>query len=344
MADAQLAHSISAEELKEIYEFAIDLSHRAGEILLNGVDKRCANANGRGEEQEHVEKMNAVDIVTQTDIDVEAFLKDEVMKRYPGHGWIGEEGYSKSNSKEYLIGDAPTWCVDPLDGTVNYTHLFHMFCISIALCVSGMPVIGVIYAPMLNVTYSGCTGLGSWMHDARGVKRQLPLIRDPIPPLPITAPKGCIFSCEWGKDRRDVPDGNMHRKVESFVNMAVEIGGRDGKGGMVHGVRSLGSATLDLAYVATGAFDIWWEGGCWEWDVAAGICILREAGGLITTANPPADIENAAITEVKLGSRLYLAIRPAGDGENETGRQAQERVVRETWKRVRDLDYKRPGA
>ena len=57
----------------------------------------------------------------------------------------------------------------------------------------------------------------------------------------------------------------MHRKVESFVNMAAEIGGRNGRGGMVHGMRSLGSATLDLAYVAMGAFDIWWEGGCWEW-------------------------------------------------------------------------------
>lgn len=55
----------------------------------------------------------------------------------------------------------------------------------------------------------------------------------------------------------------MHRKVNSFMNMAAEIGGRNGKGGMVHGVRSLGSATLDLCYVAMGGFDIWWEGGCW---------------------------------------------------------------------------------
>lgn len=83
--------------------------------------------------------------------------------------------------------------------------------------------------------------------------------------MPAKAPSQCIFSCEWGKDRRDIPDGNMHRKIESFVNMAAELGGRDGKGGMVHGMRSLGSATLDLAYVAMGSFDIWWEAGCWEW-------------------------------------------------------------------------------
>jgi myo-inositol-1(or 4)-monophosphatase len=78
--------------------------------------------------------------------------------------------------------------------------------------------------------------------------------------------------------------------------------------------------------------------------VAAGICILREAGGLITTANPPPDPDTDQIEDVRLGSRLYLAIRPAGDSEGETGRQAQERVVRETWKRVERLDYSRPGA
>ena len=106
----------------------------------------------------------------------------------------------------------------------------------------------------------------------------------------------------------------------------------------------MSSATLDLAYVACGAIDIWWEGGCWEWDVAAGIAILREAGGLITTAKPPVNPETAPIEEVRLGSRLYLAIRPAGDSEKETGKQAQERVVREVWKRVNTLDYSRPGA
>ena len=83
--------------------------------------------------------------------------------------------------------------------------------------------------------------------------------------MPEKAPSGCIFSCEWGKDRKYIAGGNLHNKVESFVNMASEIGGRQGRGGMVHGVRSLGSATLDLAYIAMGAFDIWWEGGCWEW-------------------------------------------------------------------------------
>lgn len=183
-----------------------------------------------------------------------------------------------------------------------------MFCVSIAFLVSGTPVIGVIYAPFLQQLFSSCKGKGAWLNESQ----RLPLIKGV--PIPAHAPKGCTFSCEWGKDRRD-PDagagagGNLGRKIQSFVTMAVEPQGRGGKGGMVHGVRSLGSATLDLAYTAMGAFDIWWEGGCWEWDVAAGVALLQEAGGLITTANPPEDADTAEIPAAKLGSRLYLAIR-----------------------------------
>jgi len=74
-------------------------------------------------------------------------------------------------------------------------------------------------------------------------------------------------------------------------NMACEVGGRNGKGGMVHGVRSLGSAALDMVYVATGAVDVFWEAGCWEWDIAAGTCILQEAGGFVYSAQPPEDFD-----------------------------------------------------
>jgi myo-inositol-1(or 4)-monophosphatase len=81
-----------------------------------------------------------------------------------------------------------------------------------------------------------------------------------------------------------------------------------------------------------------------EWDVAAGICLLKEAGGIVTTANPPSDPATAEIPEASLGSRLYLAIRAAGDSPNETGRAAQKRVVREVWRRIKHLDYTRPGA
>jgi myo-inositol-1(or 4)-monophosphatase len=271
--------------------------------------------------------------------DVEAFIHSTIQRRYPKHAFLGEETYSKGSSREYLIQNGPTWVVDPLDGTVNFTHAFPMFCVSIALVLNKRPIIGVIFAPLLNQLFSACRGKGAWLNETT----RLPLLGKAISPMPANAPRQCIFACEWGKDRRDIVDGNLHRKVDSFLNMAAEVGGRGGKGGMVHGVRSLGSATMDLAYTAMGSFDIWWEGGCWEWDVAAGICLLEEAGGLVTTANPPDNFETAAIEPAKLGGRLYLAIRPAGDGPTEKARQSQERVVREVWRRVRKLDYSRPG-
>ncbi|KAF2687181.1 inositol monophosphatase [Lentithecium fluviatile CBS 122367] len=330
---------ISKEELDEIYAFAVQLGKDAGEMLMDAAKVRMGDV-GTQEQKEHVQKENAVDLVTETDENIEAFIKKQITTKYPSHKFVGEESYSKGASRHYLIDDTPTWCVDPLDGTVNYIHLFPMFCVSISFIHASKPLIGVINAPFLNQFFSSCADRGAFLNETQ----PLPLLHNPIPPLPANAPSSCVFSCEWGKDRRDTPDGNMHRKIESFVNMAAEVGGRDGRGGMVHGVRSLGSATLDLAYVAMGAFDIWWEGGCWEWDVAAGIAILQEAGGLITTANPPEDYARAPIEDVRLGSRLYLAIRPAGPSPAETGREGQERTVRGVWQRVRNLDYSRPGA
>lgn len=328
-------YTIPPAELNEIYKFAIQLGKDSGKILLQGLEKRRSGEDT----SETTDKLNAVDIVTATDNEVEEFIHSAIQKTYPAHAFVGEESYSQGASRDYLVTNAPTWIVDPLDGTVNFTHAFPMFCVSIALVLNNKPVIGVIYAPLLNQLFTACEGKGAWLNETT----RLPLLGKAIPPLPKEAPGKCIFACEWGKDRRDTPEGNMHRKVNSFMNMAAEKGGRDGKGGMVHGVRSLGSATMDLAYVAMGSVDIWWEGGCWEWDVAAGVCLLQEAGGLITTANPPDDVENAVIEDANLGGRLYLAIRPAGDGKDETARQSQERVVRETWKRVVKLDYSRPG-
>jgi myo-inositol-1(or 4)-monophosphatase len=130
-----------------------------------------------------------------------------------------------------------------LDGTVNYTHLFPMFCVSIGFVLNHIPIIGVIYQPLLDTTYSSLVNYGAWQddaHDGGKVRKRLPLVNSPKAVLGKEAPKGCIFSCEWGKDRRDLQGGNMWRKVNSFVNMAAEIGGCGGKGGMVHGVRSLG--------------------------------------------------------------------------------------------------------
>ena len=116
-----------------------------------------------------------------------------------------------------------------------------MFCVSIAFIANNQPLVGVVYAPFLNQLFTSCRGRGAWLNETQ----RLPLVRSPrIPPMPANAPGGCVFSCEWGKDRRDAEGGNLARKVESFVNMAGGVGGGGGKGGMVHGVRSLGRYVL----------------------------------------------------------------------------------------------------
>lgn len=310
--------------LREIELFAVEVAEAAGKLLL-------AESQTRNRQDVRL-KMNAVDIVTEVDEKVEQFIHHAIAARYPDHAFVGEELYSAGQSKQYLVSDAPTWVVDPLDGTVNYVHLFPMVCVLIGFCVGGRPVAGAIHAPFLAQTYLASKGHGAWLNGTT----KLPLQHQP---LPLAAPKGCIFACEWGKDRRNIPTLNMHRKIASFVNMAAETG-ENALPGMCHGVRSMGLASLDLCFVASGAFDIWWEGGCWEWDVCAGFVIVEEAGGVITTANPPK--EEGAIPEAHLGGRLYLAVRGAADTAEESGRAAQERVVRAVWDRVHELDYERP--
>lgn len=157
---------------------------------------------------------------------------------------------------------------------------------------------GAIFAPLLgglhptNATgtlYSAAIGHGAWstpisfpataatllpptpstsatsLFPSQPFLHSVPLPYLPPSPIPVDAPKGCLFTAEWGKARSDAPGSNLTKKVNTIWNFAGEIGGRGGKGGMVHGIRSLGSAALDMAYVATGASDIFWEAGCWEW-------------------------------------------------------------------------------
>jgi len=174
-----MTYTLSEEELQEIYTFAVDLGRRAGKILLDGVEKRTGTESGRDNESVE-EKMNAVDIVTKADLDVEALVKEEIRRKYPNHSFIGEETYSSGSSKGYLIKDDPTWCVDPLDGTVNYTHLFPMFCVSIAFLLNGIPIVGVIYQPMLDTTYSALAGNFPFSHGTQSVIFQIALLTNNI--------------------------------------------------------------------------------------------------------------------------------------------------------------------
>ncbi|BGP44091.1 hypothetical protein JCM10450v2_008308 [Rhodotorula kratochvilovae] len=371
--------ALDAFDLAELHRFAADISIQAGSYLR---DQQLARTRAGGASvhlDESIQiKENAADLVTKADMHSEELISNAIRERYPDHKIIGEESYSAGEEKRFLLTDDPTWIIDPLDGTVNFVHLFPTCCVSVGFCVNKKPVVGAIFAPLLSglhptnasgALYSAATGLGAWStpisfpYDPAALSpppsqplppharpqpwaHAVPLPYIPPQPLPADAPKGCLFTAEWGKARSDAPESNLTKKVHSFWNMAAEVGGRGGRGGMVHGVRSLGSAALDLVYVATGAVDVFWEGGCWEWDVCAGMVLIAEAGGLVVPSQPPTSAHltdtSLPIPDAGLGSRLYLAVRACAGTEGETAREAQERLVREVWRRTERLDYVRP--
>ncbi|KPV72852.1 uncharacterized protein RHOBADRAFT_29523 [Rhodotorula graminis WP1] len=346
--------SLSDFDLDELHRFAADIACEAGAYLRDQQLARTRAGGASGHLDRSIEiKENAADIVTHADMHSEQLITNAIKQRYPTHKIIGEESYSAGQDKRFLLDDDPTWIIDPLDGTVNFVHLFPTCCVSVGFCVNKVPVVGAIFAPLLSglhptnasgALYSGAKSLGAWSTPPWAHAVPLPYI--PPQPLPADAPKGCLFTAEWGKARSDAPGSNLVKKSTSFINMAAEVGGRGGKGGMVHGVRSLGSAALDLVYVATGAVDIFWEGGCWEWDVCAGMIIIAEAGGRVVPSQPPSEAyltdRSLAIPDAGIGSRLYLAVRACAGTEGETEREAQDRLVREVWRRTERLDYVRP--
>ena len=198
--------------------------------------------------------------------------------------------------------------MDPIDGTVNFVHGHAYVSISLALCVELVPVVGVVYNPFSDTLYSAIQGQGSFLNRTM----RLPLR---APPEPLAGLGGALVAVEWGSDRAGP---NWRVKLDTFRN----LGAVDG--GMVHGLRSLGSAALNFCGVAAGSLDVYWEAGCWAWDVAAGWVILAEAGGLVVDANPG----NWA---PRVDGRSYMAVRALGEG---AGGKTQRALVEEVWGHV----------
>jgi myo-inositol-1(or 4)-monophosphatase len=247
----------------------------------------------------------ATDIVTETDRAVEQMVSTSLRSTYPDFSFIGEETYTPG----LKLTAAPTFIVDPIDGTTNFVHNFPASCISLGLAVNKIPVVGVIYNPVTKALYTGIQGQGSYLQVGGGEKLRLPL-RDPEP---IQGLQTCLVGAEWGSDREG---SNFELKCQVFAKLAAS---RAHGGAMVHNIRSIGSAALNIALVAQGSQDIFWEGGCWAWDVCAGICILKEAGGIMVDGNP-------GDWEPELDCRRYLAVRGAPSGQKE--------VVKELWELV----------
>ncbi|NWG33045.1 MAG: inositol monophosphatase [Chloroflexi bacterium] len=212
----------------------------------------------RGYNQEHqVDYKGAIDPVTEVDRRSEAFLLGEVRRDFPSHHIFSEEsGVIQGN-------DAHIWYIDPLDGTVNYAHHIPIFCVSIAYAFKGALTLGAVYDPMRDEMFLAERGRGATLNGkAVRVSNTTELQRS----LLVTG----------------FPYDAWNTKQDNFANFV-----KFAK--LTQGVRRLGSAALDLCYVAAGRFDGFWELALKPWDVAAGGLICEEAGARVTNVDGGAD-------------------------------------------------------
>ncbi len=212
-------------------------------------------------EQLQVSSKGPGDFVSRADLAAEAILREELRGARPTYGWLAEE----SGEEE---GEDPTrrWIVDPLDGTTNYLHGLPHWAVSIALEHKGKIVAGVIYDAAKDEMFYAEKGAGAFMNETRmRVSGRHTMLE-------------CVFATGLPfAGRSDLP--------ETLQDLARILPG-------VAGVRRFGAASLDMAYVAAGRYDGFWERRLQPWDMAAGIVIVQEAGGFIEPINPGGNILN----------------------------------------------------
>ncbi len=189
--------------------------------------------------------------VSLADKRAEEMLYTDLTKARPGYGFIGEEGGKREGDDK-----THTWIVDPLDGTTNFLHGIPQFAISIGLQREGVIIAGLIYNPANEELYTAEKGKGAFLNDTRlrvAGRKQL---------------HDCVIAC--GLPHIGRGDHELSRKEMTALQPKVA------------GLRRFGAASLDLAYVAAGRLDGYWERNLQQWDMAAGIVLIREAGGVVS--------------------------------------------------------------
>jgi myo-inositol-1(or 4)-monophosphatase len=220
----------------------IKAAHKAGRMLKRDFG-----------EVEHlqVSLKGPANFVTISDQRAEEMLREELEHARPGYGFVGEEGGVREGSDK-----THRWIVDPVDGTLNFLHGIPHFAISIALEREGTIIAGVVYNPASDELFTAERGKGAFLNDQR---------------LRVAARKrlaDAVVACALPHPSR----GEVERARNEHIAVQDKVAG----------MRRFGAAALDLAWVAAGRFDAYWERGLSPWDVAAGIALVREAGGFVT--------------------------------------------------------------
>jgi myo-inositol-1(or 4)-monophosphatase len=203
-----------------------------------------------------VRNKGRADLVTEADVGSQRAIREFLSERYPDHAFLGEEG----NPSEAAIGPSapPTWIVDPLDGTTNYVHDVPLYCVSVGLQMGGELVVGVVYDPSRQEMYRAARGHGAWLNDERlSVSRtdrlDEALLATGFPP----DLRGHERTLDWWR----------------YFSLRAQS------------LRRTGSTALNLAWLAAGRFDGYWAFDNHVWDVAGGVVLLREAGGVVTNSD-----------------------------------------------------------
>jgi myo-inositol-1(or 4)-monophosphatase len=196
------------------------------------------------------QKGGAGNLVTEADLAAERAVLAVLADATPGFAVLAEESGRRS-------GDGPfEWCVDPLDGTTNYAHGFPVFCTSVGLLFEGKPILGALALPALDQLFWAAPGFGSWCNDKRLRVSDCRQISD------------ALLATGFAYDRIARLDNN-YAEFARFTHRS-------------HGVRRAGAAAVDLAFVASGAIDGYWERGLSPWDLVAGVVLVEQAGGVVS--------------------------------------------------------------
>ncbi len=239
-------------DLQHGLEVAERAAREAGQVLLDW----------QGKFQTREKSTN--DFVTDADFAAQKVIQEVLLGAFPDHGFLGEED-QPGVTRQALRQSKPVWVVDPLDGTANYVHRLQTYAVSIALVVDGQPKIGVIYDPILKESFTAIEGQGVWLNG--GPLRTSGCEKAALAMLAVS------FSNVLSRESVE---------ITRFIDVLLAT----------QSVRRLGSAALNLAYLAAGRLDAYYASSVKAWDVAAGILMVLEAGGHVTHLHgQPFDLE-----------------------------------------------------
>lgn len=254
---------ISKNELQDLLEFCKNISYDAGDILLKYQKKRS---------ELKITSKGVEGIASEADEQSEAFILNNIRKSYPNHYILAEEDYSRQKVKNFDAAKSANfaWLVDPLDGTSNFVNGIPIYCVSLGLISHGQPIVGVVYNPMSGECFYAAKGLGAWLVEFRINPFKKHKLYNHSNDKKVT---DCIFSPAPVYEK----GSSFEKQLSVFRKNIIPAGAR--------AVRRLGSAALELCYVANGNFDAYWEKNLKPWDVAAAGVICREANVTLSDFN-----------------------------------------------------------